>query len=58
MKTTTRCVRCLKSAVVYTGYVLRGRRVVLAGWCRRCHSEHGHAFVGHHQKRMGLTEAT
>jgi hypothetical protein len=52
---TRKCVRCLKPAKFWGGYVVRNGVGVLAGWCgHRCHNVGG--FCGHHQRRMGYSK--
>lgn len=36
--TTARCLICLKEACTFSGHVLKGRKLVTAGWCL-AHSE-------------------
>lgn len=50
---TERCVRCLKPAKFWTGWVARGKRKVTAGWCstRCCRAWTGYA--GNYEITMG-----
>ena len=49
---TKNCIRCGKKAKFWSGHVLDGKKIYLAGWCsHRCFNVPG--FVGRYIKDMG-----
>ena len=58
MKQTSKCVYCGKDAVIFCGHVLRGKEMIIAGWCKR----HGNqskipsGFSGQWKKSLGAVK--
>lgn len=58
MTQTTKCVRCGKSAKMWTGYVLkRFGKKVLAGWCSNNCNILWNAYYGPFKKKHGEEQA-
>lgn len=63
LRSTDKCIVCLAKAETWTGHVMRGKEIVLAGWCsiHRSRSmsdlrllKHEGCFGGYHAS-YGLT---